>query len=177
MKHGYLSQWKLSWFCLTLRPQRGFTLIELLVVITILGILGAIAIPNFLKQVGKAREVELQNIVGAINRAQQAYHFEKQRFVQGVDDDDSLSILGLSMDNNYIDSFNIIANTNSATTSLVNNEYIQDGTRAYSGSMYFNSGIYEGASCRSIEIMASIPPPTITFSPVNVDCGTNIVLK
>ena len=46
------NKWNLS------SKDQGFTLIELLVAIIIIGILSAIALPAFLKQVNKAKEVE-----------------------------------------------------------------------------------------------------------------------
>ncbi len=150
----------------------GFTLIELLVVVIILGILAAVAVPNFLNQVGKSREVEIQNTLGTINRAQQAYHFERQVFVQGANDTESLERLGVSIDNIYIDAYNIVDNGNSATTSLVNNQFSLDGTRAYSGGMFFNAGIYQGTSCRSVNVLSSIPAPTSAN-----DCGTHLLLN
>jgi prepilin-type N-terminal cleavage/methylation domain-containing protein len=60
--------------------NRGFTLIELLVTMIIVGLLASLALPMLLGQVAKGRQTEAKSNLGAINRAQQAYRFEKSTF-------------------------------------------------------------------------------------------------
>ena len=45
--------------------QKGFTLVELMIVIVIVGILSAVALPNFLNQTNKARATEARTQMSA----------------------------------------------------------------------------------------------------------------
>ena len=57
--------------------KQGFTLIELLVVVLIIGILTAIAMPNYSRAIEKSRATEAMNIVKAANDAVYSYAAER----------------------------------------------------------------------------------------------------
>jgi type IV pilus assembly protein PilA len=63
-----------------LRKQEGFTLIELMIVVAIIGILAAIAIPNFLRYQAKSRQSEAKTNLGAVFVAETAYFSENSRY-------------------------------------------------------------------------------------------------
>ena len=57
-----------------MKNNKGFTLIELLVVVLIIGILAAIALPQYFRAVERSRAAEANSVLGAINHAQAVYH-------------------------------------------------------------------------------------------------------
>jgi len=59
-----------------LRSKKGFTLIELMIVVAIIGILAAIAIPNFLKFQAKSKQSEAKSNLAAIFTGQTSYFGE-----------------------------------------------------------------------------------------------------
>ena len=66
-----------------MKNKKGFTLIELMIVVAIIGILAAIAIPDFLKFQAKAKQSEAKTNLGAIFTAQIAYFAEQNTFGGG----------------------------------------------------------------------------------------------
>ncbi|MFP8876425.1 MAG: prepilin-type N-terminal cleavage/methylation domain-containing protein, partial [Myxococcota bacterium] len=56
------------------RAQSGFTLIELMITVALVGVLSALAIPNFRSYQAKARRIEAFSNLSALARAQKTYH-------------------------------------------------------------------------------------------------------
>ncbi|MHB8783823.1 MAG: type IV pilin protein [Desulfobacteria bacterium] len=63
-----------------MQSKKGFTLIELMIVVAIIGILAAIAIPNFLKFQAKSKMSEAKTNLGAIYTGQIAYFGEQNSY-------------------------------------------------------------------------------------------------
>ncbi len=62
------------------RNKKGFTLIELMIVVAIIGILAAIAIPNFLKFQAKSKQSEAKTNLKAIYTAETGYYGENNAY-------------------------------------------------------------------------------------------------
>jgi type IV pilus assembly protein PilA len=60
--------------------NRGFTLIELMIVVTIIGLLAAIAIPNYLQFQSIAKQAEAKSNLGGIFTNEQAYWGEHSKY-------------------------------------------------------------------------------------------------
>lgn len=63
-----------------LKSRTGFTLIELMIVVAIIGILAAIAIPNFLTFRLKAKISEAKSNLGSIRIGEEAYNTEEDTY-------------------------------------------------------------------------------------------------
>ncbi len=67
-----------------LKNKKGFTLIELMIVVAIIGILAAIAIPNFLNYQCKAKQAEAKSTLGSLRTAQEAYYAEYSTYADNT---------------------------------------------------------------------------------------------
>ena len=66
--------------------RRGFTLVEILIVMTLIGILVAIAIPNFSKSTIRAREAVLKENLHQLRTAINHFYMDKKKYPTALED-------------------------------------------------------------------------------------------
>ncbi|MDJ0692589.1 MAG: type IV pilin-like G/H family protein [Xenococcaceae cyanobacterium MO_188.B32] len=167
------------------KGEKGFTLIELLVVVIIVGVLAAVALPNLLGQVGKARETEAKNAIGTINRGQQSYHFDAKVFVPATADADFQAItnpFGLSLVS-AVYNYDVAAPTSAAISGLATATPVSatdDGVRGFGGLTAYTAGtgVYGMAVCQGTSI--GTIPSAITVDTTDPDantCTDGVIIK
>jgi type IV pilus assembly protein PilA len=138
------------------RNQDGFTLIELLVVVIILGILAAVSMPNYLNQIGKARETEATNFLGSLARSQQAYHYENNTFAPTM----NALTLNINLNPDYY-SFPdpSSADANVAIHTAIPVDAIKYNIKNYSAGIYQNAGNFAIALCQGNAVSQTVNAP------------------
>jgi len=102
-----------------LKNKKGFTLIELMIVVAIIGILAAIAIPNFMSYQCKASQSEARTALGTLRVIQEAYYAEYDTYASDITN----TTLGFEMkgDRKYADPVPATNANNSLTATITGN--------------------------------------------------------
>ncbi len=82
MMYNRHTRWGFTQNCL----PKGFTLIELLVVVLIIGILAAVAIPQYQKTVEKSRATQALSIIKTLHQAQQVHFLANGKYASSFDE-------------------------------------------------------------------------------------------
>ncbi len=120
-----------------LQKQKGFTLIELMIVVAIIGILSAIAIPNFIRFQARSKQSEVKSNLKSLYTSQRSFYQEKDRYSELI------KVIGFSPER-----ANRYAYYNSATVVLIERTDVTGAEVAPNDATAVSADIFEHETLR-----------------------------
>lgn len=80
-----------------MQKEKGFTLLELMIAVAIIGILAAIAVPNYQRYLIKSNRSVAQSYMLSISNAQEQYLLDNRSYADPDPDTNITGVLGASM--------------------------------------------------------------------------------
>src|ERR1700682_6210973 len=117
-----------------LRRSRGFTLIELMIVVAIIGLLAALAIPNFIRFQARSRQSEARSNLRALFTSEASYYGDQQCYCTAMD------TVGFSVERATRYLSTIVAGATNASSRAAATEVMAGGARTDCG---FLSGVVD----------------------------------
>ena len=149
-------------FIKELKKQDGFTLVELMIVVAIIGVLSAVAVPNFQKYQAKAKTSEAKVQLAAAYTAEQAFFGDFGIYAtclnyMGYDPADEISAryyavgfnVANAIDGSYTAPSTYVGAYGSAVSSGLSSAACVDGAAAATGVSFFPAGKTIGSTAAS----------------------------
>jgi type IV pilus assembly protein PilA len=155
--------------------MKGFTLIELMIVVAIIGILAAIAIPNFIKFQARSKQSEAKANLKSMFTAEKAFFQEKDRYSAFV------SEVGYIPERNnryayYLNASSALTARNAVTDVQPSNTDvgIATDTFKYTDPGFTTANTYVAAACGSIPGIAGTPVVFTGIALGQIDTDTTL---
>ena len=134
--------------------KKGFTLIELLVVVLIIGILSAVALPQYTKTVEKSRASEAVTLLGTIANGERIYKMANGSYTDVLDD---LDVTVSTTTKNFVFTPTVSSGTLKVQADRANNGTAVSGTDAYALVLHMDSdGTITRNCCGSEEMCKAV---------------------
>lgn len=120
-----------------MRKEQGFTLIELLIILTIIGIIAAITVPNFLKSKAAINEASAIKTLTTIATSQLSYASTQgsEKYAEDLEELHAAGLIDFSVDTETKDGYTFVVSSTSTRNTFT--ATASPTTPGFTGNRYF----------------------------------------